>query len=61
MVWIHLHTHGVFSFQYFTDIFIKVIWSDARELEDPRMVVLVKELKSLQKSTKASSALSKHA
>ena len=35
-------------FQYFTDIFSKGIWSDARELEDPEMVVLVKELKSLK-------------
>ena len=48
-------------FQYFTDIFSKGIWSDARESVDPEMVVLVKELKNLQKSSKASSTLSKYA
>ena len=51
----------MFFFQCFTDIFSKGIWSDAKELEDPEMVVLVKELKSLQKSSKASSTLSKYA
>ena len=41
----------MFLTQYFTDIFSKGIWSDARELEDLGVVVLVKELKSpLQKS-----------
>ena len=47
--------------QYFTDIFSKGRWSDARELEDLGMVVLVKELKSLQKFSKASSTLSRYA
>lgn len=49
-MWIPLLIQDVFLSQYFTDIFSKGIWSDARELEDLGMVVLVKELKSLQKS-----------
>lgn len=60
-MWIHLLTQGVFLFQCFTDIFSKGISFDARELEDPEMDVLVEELKSLQKSSKASCTLSKYA
>ena len=50
---------GVDPFTHTT--FSKEIWSDARELEDPEISVLIKELKSVQKSSKASSTLSKYA
>ncbi|XP_068699628.1 uncharacterized protein [Montipora foliosa] len=46
---------------FYRYIYSKGIWSDARELEDPEMVVLVEELKSLQKFSKASCTLSKYA